>query len=336
MSCRRRQRWRQITAACALMALPALARAQDRSVVVPDLTKTELHLLRTTTLSDEQFLTGVREGAAATIAAELRLPPAAGTERVPAVVLVHGSSGPSAIEERWSRELLAMGIATLRIDGFAGRGIRRTANDQSQLGMLAMIVDAYRALDYLSRDARIDTSRIGLLGGSRGGRIALYASLKRFQRMHAAPGAAFAVYFPFYAHCNATYVDDTDVADRPIRLFHGTADDSARIGPCRSYVERLRRAGKDVQLHEYEGAHHAFDFPGLPLRHAPQLQNPAACALAERPVGQMVNEETHRPFSWGDACVTRGGTTAHDPLAHASALAEVQATLRRVFMLGGR
>ena len=318
------------------VAMGITVQAQDRGAAGPDLTKTELHLLRTTTFSDENFLTGVRDGTPVTIGAELRLPDAARTQRVPAMVLVHGSSGISGIDEGWSRELLAMGIATLKIDGFTGRGIPGTANDQSRLGLLAMIVDAYRALDFLAHDARIDSSRIGILGGSRGGRIALYASLQRFQRMHAAPGAAFAVYFAFYAHCNATYIDDTNVADRPIRLFHGTADDSALIGPCRSYVERLRLAGKDVQLSEYTGAHHAFDFAGLSLRRAPQLQNPASCRLTEGPIGVIVNDETKRPFTWADPCVMRGGTAGHDPRAHSSAVAEVEATLRRVFKLAPR
>jgi dienelactone hydrolase len=310
--------------------------AQDGSPAVADFTKTELHLLRSTTVSDEQFLTGAREGTPVTIAAELRLPAAARTQRVPAVVIVHGSSGMGALDDRWSRELLGMDIATFRIDSFTGRGVTGTADDQSRLASLTMIIDAYRALDHLAHDARVDSSRIGILGGSRGGRIALYASLERFRRMHAAPGASFAVYLPFYAPCSTTYIGDTDVADRPIRLFHGTADDTTPIGACRAYVERLRRAGRDVQLNEYEGAHHAFDFAGVPLTRSPRVQSAGSCTLVEGPIGQIVNQATKRPFTWGDACVTRGGSVAHDPRAHSSALAEVKTTLRRVFKLDGR
>ena len=51
---------------------------------------------------------------------------------------------------------------------------------------------------------RIDTTRIGLLGGSRGAMSTLYASIKRFHRMDARPGADFAVYMSFYPPCSRT------------------------------------------------------------------------------------------------------------------------------------
>ena len=57
------------------------------------------------------------------------------------------------------------------------------------------------------------------------------------------------------------YQSDTEVADRPIRIFHGTPDDYNPVATCKAYVERLRRAGRDVQLTEYPNASHAFDNP---------------------------------------------------------------------------
>jgi hypothetical protein len=33
-----------------------------------------------------------------------------------------------------------------------------------------------------------------------------------------------------------------------MRIFHGAADDSAPIAECRAYVDRLRKAGKDLSL----------------------------------------------------------------------------------------
>ena len=46
-----------------------------------------------------------------------------------------------------------------------------------------------------------------------------------------------------------------------MRIHHGVDDNWAPIEPCRKYVERLRKNGKDVQLIEYQGAHHVFDLP---------------------------------------------------------------------------
>jgi hypothetical protein len=110
-----------------------------------DAAKIELHVLPTTTLTDEQFLLGARDGRPTTIAAELRFPPRR-IERFPVVVVVHGSGGILGAEDRWARELNDMGIAALLLDGFTPRGITTVGADQSQLGTLTMINDAYRAL----------------------------------------------------------------------------------------------------------------------------------------------------------------------------------------------
>jgi hypothetical protein len=48
-----------------------------------------------------------------------------------------------------------IGVATFLIDCFTGRGIVQTITDQSQLAHLAMIVDAYRAMELLSKHAQI-------------------------------------------------------------------------------------------------------------------------------------------------------------------------------------
>ena len=71
----------------------------------------------------------------------------------------------------------------------------------------------------------------------------------------------FAVYIPFYPDCITTYQSDTEVVDRPIRIFHGTPDDQKPVATCKAYVERLRSAGRDVQLTEYPNAQHSFDNP---------------------------------------------------------------------------
>jgi dienelactone hydrolase len=83
-------------------------------------------------------------------------------------------------------------------------------------------------------------SHLGVCNQSaRGGQATLYASLNRFQRMYGPEGATFAAYLPFYTPCFTTDIDDADVSDKPIRLFHGAADDYVPVAPCRAYVERV-------------------------------------------------------------------------------------------------
>ena len=48
-----------------------------------------------------------------------------------------------------------------------------------------------------------------------------------------------------------TFIGDTEVSPVPIRQFHGQADDYVTVAPCRPYYERLRDAGRDAVLTEY-------------------------------------------------------------------------------------
>jgi dienelactone hydrolase len=298
----------------------------------PPTARIEIHSFATVTISDKDFLIGAQAGIPAHIGGELRLPPETG--RLPAVILVHGSAGVGANVDRWAQELNGIGVAAFLLDCFTGRGIVETVTDQSRLGGLAMIVDAYRALQMLSRHERVDASRIAVMGFSKGGFVALYASLQRFQRMHGPAGAAFAAYVPFYASCHTAFVEDEQVSDRPIRLFHGTADDYVSIEPSRGYVRRLRQAGRDVELSSYPGARHAFDNPLYsPARFLPDAVTTSHCLRQERAGGEILNLSTGRPFNWTDPCVTRGGTVEYNPIATNDATKAVKAFLAATFKL---
>jgi dienelactone hydrolase len=296
--------------------------------------KTEIHSFDSLTLTNKQFLIGAKNGTPARISGALRLPK--GNARVPAVILVHGSAGIGANVDCWAQEFNGIGVAAFLLDCFTGRGIVQTITDQSQLGHLAMIVDAYRALDLLSKHARIDALRIAIMGFSKGGFVALYSSLERFQRMHSLGDTKFSAHIAFYAPCNTSYIGDEEVSDCPILLFHGTGDNYVSIEPCRNYVERLRRRGKDVRLTEYQGAQHVFDNPLYsPAFVLPEAVITNRCLLEERAGGEIVNIATGKPFSPSDACVSRGATLGYDATATAEATRAVIAFATATFKLSG-
>jgi predicted dienelactone hydrolase len=153
-------------------AVPALA--ADPSVK-DFAARTEIYDIHTLTLSDKQFLTGDAAAKATTTSGKLRV--AQGEGRLPVVVLMHGSGGMGNNIELWERTFNAMGVSTFALDGFTGRGLTQTSTDQALLGRLNFILDIYRGLDVLEKHPRIDPQRIALMGFSRGGQAALYASL---------------------------------------------------------------------------------------------------------------------------------------------------------------
>jgi dienelactone hydrolase len=318
--------------------IPALLVSLAASIAVAEpishdmAARTELHSVDTLTLSDARFLSGDANAKATTTAEQLRI--AAGSGQMPVVVLQHGSGGMAANIEMWTREFNALGVSTFALDGFTGRGLTQVNTNQALLGRLNFILDIYRALDVLAKHPRVDARRIALMGFSRGGQAVLYASLKRFHKMWNRSGVEFAAYIPFYPDCATTFVSDTDVADRPIRIFGGTLDDYNPIVLCKAYMERLKAAGRDVQVTEFPNAPHAFDVPLLP----PTLvvagaQTVRHCVIREEPAGLLINASTRQSFTYKDPCVEANPHVGFDPAATEAAKMSVKELLKTVFKL---
>jgi dienelactone hydrolase len=295
--------------------------------------RTELHQIATLTLSDRQFLEGSSDGKPVTVTGELRI--AQGAGRLPVVVLQHGSGGLSPNVEFWERELNEQGISTFALDGFTGRGLTEVSTNQALLGRLNFILDVYRALEILAAHPRVDPARIALMGFSRGGQAALYASVARFQRLWNKSGVDLAAYIPFYPDCRTTYLSGDEVASHPIRIFGGTPDDYNPIAACKAYVQRLKSAGRDVELTEYPNAPHGFDNPlgAQPPIASPKSESVRNCTIREETAGILINADTRQPFTYRDACVEHGPHLGHDPVAAEAARRAVVAFLRSTFRL---
>src|SRR6478735_423723 len=266
--------------------------------------RTEIYAIPSLTISDQQFLTGDANGKQVTVGGEFRI--AQGAGRLPVVVMMHGSSGVGAGMDGWVRHFNAMGISTFVIDGFSGRGLTAVGPNQALLGRLNLIVDIYRSLDILAKHPRVDPERIVLMGFSRGGQAALYASLDRFNRLWNKSGAQFAAYIPFYPDCSTSYATDTEVAARPIRIFHGTPDDYNPVASCKAYLARLQEAKRDAVLTEYPDSAHGFDAGLLGVSTvavSANAQSARNCRLKEGEGGVLMNDDTKEAFTYKDACI---------------------------------
>ena len=209
-------------------------------------------------------------GETQTISGTLNFPANAPDKNVPAVILLHGGSGISTPQAHWIKTLNSIGLATFMVDSnWARRNCHKDKKNKSfkvggpycngtHRGMLR-IVDAYRALELLSKHPRIDSTRIGCLGTSLGGVGCLYQSVKRFQKMWGTPGIEFAASVPMYPVCTTKWKEDDVMSDEPIRIHIGELDQYGSAESCVKYVERLRTKGKDITVTVYPGVHHTFE-----------------------------------------------------------------------------
>jgi dienelactone hydrolase len=296
--------------------------------------RVEIYAIPSLTISDQQFLTGDANGKQVTVAGEFRI--AQGSGKLPVVVMMHGSSGVGASIEPWAHQFNAMGISTFVIDGFSGRGLTTVGPNQALLGRLNLIVDIYRALEILAKHPRVDPQRIVLMGFSRGGQAALYASLDRFNKLWNKSGVQFAGYIPFYPDCSTTYAADTEVAARPIRIFHGTPDDYNPVASCKAYIGRLQAAGRDVMLTEYPDSQHGFDAGLLGMSTiavSAGAQTARNCHLKEGEGGLLMNADTQAPFNYRDPCIELNPHTGGNPATAMEARKAVSDFLQALFGL---
>jgi dienelactone hydrolase len=296
----------------------------------------EVRPVQTVTVRAQGFLVGDKNGRPTTLAGELRVPSGV-AGKLPAVILAHGSGGLATYHARWADEFNSIGIAAFLLDSFSGRGITSTVSDQSQLDTLAMMVDAYHALGVLAQHPQIDARRVAVMGFSKGAVAAVYSSNERFRKIWAPSGVQFAAHIGLYTPCYTRYREDDKVTGKPIRLFHGVADDYVPVGPCRSYVSRLQASGVDATLTEYPGAHHTYDNIARRNEAKPfnlaDAQTARNCQLAEGDHGLVVNSKTNAAFTMNDPCVERGAHVAYDEAATVATVKAVKEFLTKVFNL---
>ncbi len=195
-----------------------------------------------------ELMQGNKTGETVNIVGHLFLPP--GSDKVPAVVLLHGSGGIYSAElDYWPKQFNAAGIAVFTLDMFGPRGVQSTAEDQSQVPFTADVADAFAALRVLATHPRIDGQRIALMGFSRGGIATLRASVERIIASQKLPdglryAAAILTYSGGCAGVFRLVVKPGVFSKAPMLFIHGDADDYTPIGPCQDYATRSARPAR--------------------------------------------------------------------------------------------
>lgn len=190
---------------------------------------------------------------------------ASASNKVPAMVILHGSGGAwTGRGVNLAMHLARNGIAGLAVDTFAARNLRSTDDYLERLEKAPIhtqMADALSALLALQRHPYIDASRIGVTGFSLGAGSTLYMMFEPvIEHVLGRDGPRFSAYAMFYGGCRVDF-DDFRVEGSPLLIMMGEADESMSISDCERFRDRLQGLGVDVELVVYGEAGHGWDNP---------------------------------------------------------------------------
>lgn len=190
----------------------------------------------------------------------LRQPGGAGPS--PAVVLLHSCNGDwRRLDERWGKRIAGWGYVTLTVDSFGPRGLKRCSGNTAD----DVVLDAFRALNFLVRASFVDPDRIAVLGFAHGGRVALM-SVER-GTLEGTSANKFRAAVAFYPSCSSFNGNVTV----PTLILIGERDDWNSADTCRDMaagrdgwgISRQRGDGPPIKLIVYPDAYHGFDAPAI-------------------------------------------------------------------------
>lgn len=322
-----------VLAAASLAVMPAIGQSLDANAFG----RIEFQSFTPRTMFD--LARGRRENwTAVKVWGDLSFPARMG-DKAPAIVLSHGSGGVERSMARWVEALNEAGVATFVVDTFGPRGVKRTVEDQTLLSPAANLMDAFEALQLLATHPRIDSSRIGVMGFSRGGEVAFRSAIEPLLRAVVKSDLKFALHIPVYAGCNQVYWSDK-VTRAPMLNLVGAADDYTHAEPCEALAVKYAAAGTPVRTIKYADAHHSWDAT-YPVFYLPGATSGFSCGVMRWDIDTwaVTSERDGKviPAAKLDevfrSCMTRGAHAGRNEAAARQSVKDVQAFVQSVFRL---
>jgi dienelactone hydrolase len=263
--------------------------------------------------------------------------------RIPAAVIINSSGGVQPHTEiNYAHVFARNGMASLVVDSFTPRGVRRTADDQTRVFQSKSNADAIAGFRWLAAQPWVDQTRIIVIGMSRGGEAAYSAALEALRRRMGATDIRFAAHVAVTpGGCNLPR-RDARTTGAPIFFMFGELDDGTPVLPCIDYIQRMRQAGNaNVRFAVYPGVYHAYD-SAAGIHFGAEDWTAAACAgrffadengvLFDRASGQRATAGNQTDYLW-QTCLSRGYTVGGDERVKAQAIADLVQFLRDVQVL---
>ena len=178
-------------------------------------------------------------------------------KKFPVMFLVHHSGGN--IISNYKYHLQQRCIATFEPHIFLSRGIFRNYFDNEAdikwITETQGVLDVLKAIDVLANDNQIDSSKIGIMGWSYGGIVAIEAQ-NMFNIDLIKPKNEFALNIAYYSYCY--HYENSKTTNAPLRIFIGKADKTP-YSICNEWVDEISVNKPQKQIVIYENAFHNFD-----------------------------------------------------------------------------
>ena len=199
------------------------------------------------------------------ITGKLYIPKLCGIEKMPAVIIQHGSGNPN---KPWYRKLSMalneVGIIALVPDSLSPREFSSTGRDQSKLSKATRLFDTFSAFKFLQSVRCVDAKRVGITGYSFGGIIA-HDSVERKLAEKLGNGHVYKASLPVYPSCQTTFKNTMSTKTK-VHILAGGADDYTPAKYCIESVKTKKTKGWDIEITVLDGAHHGFNNEWAPRR----------------------------------------------------------------------
>lgn len=199
----------------------------------------------------------------AEVSGDLRIPDSK-PDRLPAVLILHSSPGFDGRGAFYAEALNRAGIATVEIDYMQGKGMPATPRHH--------LPHVFQSLQFLAVHPRIEPQRIGVMGFSWGGILAVLTSSDELARQYGSGELRFAAHLGIYPICwrHRTVLAGTyktfkpttyrRVTGKPVHILAGDKDDFDDPDSCEKFLAELpAQVRSHFSLTVYPGATFAWD-----------------------------------------------------------------------------